>query len=59
MKLLDTFNRKTAGYKTYAAVVAIFAVGGLNALGFVDDNTLKEVLVFANALGLYGLRARK
>lgn len=44
------------GYKTKIAVVLLFVLGGLKAVGVLDEQTFQTLSTFAAGLGLYGLR---
>ena len=44
------------GYKTYLGALVIFVAGGLNALGRIDDATLKALIAIGGAISIYGIR---
>lgn len=46
-----------SGYRTYLAAAVLFILGGLKALGIIDENTFQTVAALAAAAGLAALRA--
>lgn len=51
-KLLD-FGK---GYRSYAAVAVLFVIGGLKAIGAIDEATAQTITTFAIGLGIFGLK---
>jgi hypothetical protein len=50
MKTLD-------GKKTYIGIALLFILGGLKAIGAVDENTYSTLLPFIGGLTAFGLRS--
>lgn len=48
--------RLAPGYKTYISAAALFTVGGLSAIGVLDEETAVSVRTILEALGLASLR---
>jgi hypothetical protein len=47
------------GYRSYIAVAVLFVIGGLKAIGVIDEATASTINNFAIGLGIFGLRQAK
>lgn len=54
---METVKLKLEGKKTYISVILLFVLGGLKAIGVIDDNLYEGLLPIIGGLTAFGIRS--